>query len=325
MTPTKPTSAASEALRDAHETVKRSKQVISKVFLDARLGKSVNLSAVENVVDDIYQTVGRHEFALAGLLRCRDDKSEVYRHALAVSALMVGLAKRMKLPPAQVRAAGFVGLMCDIGVGQIPSSLDAFGGDYRALRSDQLDQHVYFGHDLLADIDELSPDALSACLQHHERLDGSGYPYGLRDGQISQLARMIAICDEFDYLVSGGFQKPPIEPVDAVEQLRSRSEKFDHSIMTIFAETIGVYPIGTFVELASGRVAMVVGISLYDAATPTVRAFYCKKSGSRIRNQTIDLSCSYGADSISGVAQLDGYDLPPVDYLRARLLTAAYK
>lgn len=318
-------SAAVKDFGAAEQAIRNSERIVSKVFLKARLGQAVDLGEVEPVIEEIHGSISRNQFAFAGLLRCKEHKSGVYRHALSVSALMIALARTMRLPPQAVREAGLAGLMCDVGVGQMPESLETVGGDYRALALYLLPQHIFFGHDMMASSPDASEAVLRACLDHHERLDGSGYPQGLRGDQIGRLARMIALCDEFDYLVSGGFHSPPLDPAEAIAQITRRTEEFDGSLINAFVESVGVYPIGTFLALESGRLAMVVGVSPFAANLPTVRAFYSLDRKAEIRPVTIDLSCSYGDDRIVAIADMDGLELPDPAYLRARLLTAAYR
>ena len=216
-------------------------------------------------------------------------------------------------------------MMCDFGVGQMPEPLDVYGGDYRGLPLYLLPQHIYFGHDLLSGSSSTPSEVLNAILDHHERLDGTGYPRGLKGDEIGQLARMTAICDEFDYLVAGGFHRPAIDPADAITQLQRRDGELDQLLIVRFIESVGVYPIGTCLELESGRVGMVVGISPFDTSLPTVRIFYSLHLKAMIRQATIDLSSCYGEDRIVGVADLAGHDVPDPFSLRAQLLKAAYR
>ena len=309
----------------AKKLVTKAERVVSQVFLKARLGETVRLADVEPVVDEIFGSISQNQFVLAGLLRCRQSKAEVYRHALSVCALMVAFARTLKMNPAEVRHAGLAGMMCDVGVGQMPESLEPVGGDYRALFLHLLPQHIYFGHDLMSASPGTPPEVLEAILDHHERLDGSGYPRGLKGEQIGKLARMVAICDEFDYLVTGGFRSPAIDPTEAVAQLQSRADELDQNLVASFVESVGVYPIGTFLRFESGRVGMVVGVSPFDATNPTVRMFYSLPLRTMIRQSTIDLSSCYGQEKIAGVANLDGLEIPDPAFLRNRLLTAAYR
>ncbi|MBA4355311.1 MAG: metal-dependent phosphohydrolase [Novosphingobium sp.] len=298
-------------------------RVVSKTFIEARLGKTVQMHDVEPVLDAIYASVQRNLYAFNGLLRCQNGNEYIYRHSLAVSALMIALARHMRFAPADIRDAGMAGLLMDIGVGQLPVDLSGVGGDYALLRPDLKEQHVLLGYTFLKAAGDIPETVLRVILHHHERLDGSGYPQGLSGLAIEQLSRMAAICDAYDVLVSSAEAGDRLDPAEAIRSLRAQPEKFDATILERLVETIGVYPIGGFVRLRSNRLAMVVDEDLSDPSLPTVRTFWSTALGKRLKGETIVLAHCYGEDAIEGVADLRGLDLPDLDSLRETLMNAA--
>lgn len=297
-------------------------RVIGKAFIEVRLGKTIRAHDVEPVLDAVYASVQRNLYAFNGLLRCQNDNEPVYRHSLAVSALMIALAKHMKFSALDIRDAGMAGLLMDIGVGQLPADLASVGGDYMALRPDLREQHVVLGYSFLKAAGDIPEPVLRVILHHHERLDGSGYPQGLSGAAIETLSRMAAICDTYDNLISGAEQ---LDPADAIRSLRDQADKFDATLLERFVETVGVYPIGSFVRLRSQRLAMVVDEDPADTALPTVRTFWSLPLAKRLKGETIALAHCYGEDAIEGVADLSGLDLPEPAALREKLLAAACK
>jgi HD-GYP domain-containing protein (c-di-GMP phosphodiesterase class II) len=300
-------------------------RIVSRTFIEMRLGKVIRAHDVEPVLDAVYASVQRNLYAFNGLLRCQNGNEPVYRHSLAVSALMIALAKHMHFSPVDVRDAGMAGLLMDVGVGQLPVDLAGVGGDYTLLRQDLREQHVVLGYTFLKAAGDIPEPVLRVILHHHERLDGSGYPQGLSGLAIEPLSRMAAICDTYDTLVSGGEPNSRLDPADAIRRLREQPEKFDAAILARFVETVGVYPIGSFVRLRSDRLAMVVDEDPADTALPTVRTFWSLPLGKRLKGETIALACCYGEDAIEGVADLTGLDLPELPKLREGLLAAACK
>lgn len=298
-------------------------RVVSKTFIEARLGKTVQIHDVEPVLDAIYASVQRNLYAFNGLLRCQNGNEFIYRHSLAVSALMIALARHMKFAPIDIRDAGMAGLLMDIGVGQLPVDLSGVGGDYAQLRPDLKAQHVLLGYTFLKAAGDIPEPVLRVILHHHEHLDGSGYPQGLSGLAIEKLSRMAAICDAYDTLASSFDAGDRLDPAEAIRTLRGQPDKFDASILEKLVETIGVYPIGAFVRLRSNRLAMVVDEDPSDPALPTVRTFWSTDLGKRLKGETIVLAHCYGDDAIEGVADLRGLDLPDVDKLRESLMTAA--
>lgn len=300
-------------------------RVVSKAFIQVRLGKAIRTHDVEPVLDAVYASVQRNLYAFNGLLRCQTDNEPVYRHSLAVSALMIALAKHMRMSAADIRDAGMAGLLMDVGVGQLPVDLASVGGDYTLLRPDLREQHVVLGYTFLKAAGDIPPQALRVILHHHERLDGSGYPQGIGGAEIDTLSRMAAICDVYDSRISGGEADGRLDPAEAIRELRLQPEKFDPDILERFVETVGVYPIGSFVRLRSGRLAMVVDEEPSDTALPTVRTFWSLPLGKRLKGETIALAHCYGDDAIEGIADLSGLDLPDIAKLRESLFATACK
>lgn len=303
----------------ARRTLDRAQKAVSDVFYQARFGGGLKVSAVSPVVDDIFLSVQANPYAFSGLLRCKRDGEDTFRHALAVCALMIGLARQLRLSPQEVREAGMAGLLMDIGVGQLPVDLATVGGDFRVLPQEHLDSHVLLGRDILIAAGGLPEGVISTCLRHHERIDGSGYPQKLQGIEIDLFSRMAAICDIFDSLVTGGHRKVALDPADAL-QILDGTVGLDGEVLRAFKESVGVYPIGSFVQLTSGRIAMVVAQDCDALTQPTVMAFYSLPLAKRVKTQVIALSKCYGEDAIEGIANLSGVELPSPDELREALM-----
>jgi len=310
---------------NARQVARNSRKMISKVFLEARLGKSFDAREVEPVVEDIFASIQRNPHAFNGLMRCRNENEFAYRHALAVSALMVSLARQMKLAPQQIRAAGLVGLLMNVGAGLLPVDLSRVNGDFRRIDPAILRQHVQLGHDFLEAAGDIPADVLSACLQHHERIDGTGFPAALKGEEIGLLARMAAICDAYDELVADGIDERGSDPASALRQMGEESGRFDAEMLQRFIDAMGVYPVGSFVQLRSDRLAMVIDEDPADYSRPKVRTFYSLRLDKRIKSETIALAHCFGEDEIVGVADLAGVELAELRKLRESLFQAACK
>lgn len=300
-------------------------KAVSRLFLEARLGKRIAASDIVPVVDEVYASVQRNIYAFNGLLRCQSDQAHLYRHALAVCALMVALARRLRLPPDLTREAGMVGLLMDTALAQL--SAESGVADYRDLPDDVARGHVLMAMTLLRAAGDVPPGVLSACMHHHERMDGSGYPRGLAGDAIDLLARMVAVCDDYDQLVLGSSEVSPLDPVEALGVIGSRSGVYDPVMVGALADALGVYPIGSLVTLRSGRLAMVVDQDTGDSALPVVRIFGMAGAKGLIRQRpvTLPLGQCFGEDAIVGVADPVALRLPPIDALRADLMIGAIR
>ncbi len=320
----RPTSTGQE-LNTAHAIAERAKESLHKTFVAARLGKALNVRKVEPVISDILASVRRNPQAFGGLMRCKLKNELMYRHALADSALMISLARRMKLSEKETYDAGLAGLLLDIGTNYLPQGLDLANDDFRNADAKVWNQHVMLGYRALQNDDDLPQVVLDACLQHHERMDGSGYPKGLGKDEIGKISRMAAICDTFDYLLTGTTASEALDPAAAVQRLRKMEGAFDEDILRTFIESVGLYPIGSFVRLGSDKLAMVIDEDWKDSAKPVVQAFYCYAAEERVVPHKIELARCEDRDEIIGIADLTGLGLPEDAQLRELIFFGAHK
>lgn len=309
----------------AQTVAKRGEKVVSRVFLNARLGKAVNCNEVEPVIADIFCSVQRNPHAFNGLMRCKRDNQFTFQHTLAVSALMISLAKAMKLTPTQIRNAGMAGLLLDVGFGHLPHDLQEAGGDYREFGDELLRRHTEIGYDYLQLGGDIPEEVALVALQHHERMDGSGYPAGLKGEQISLLSRMAAICDVYDMLVTDGSRRRGLDPAAAIVEMREMAGQFDPWILDVFIEAIGAYPIGSVVKLASNRLALVIDQDRTDHRLPRVRTFYSLATSRMIKPEDLALAQCFGEDRIVGQVDPEALGIEDFAKLRLKIFTAACK
>lgn len=321
---TEPTSTAAE-VNTAQVVAQRVQKAVALAFIDVRLGKFVSLRKVEPLVQEIYASVRRNSQAFGGLMRCKLNNGFVYRHALSVSALMVSLARQMKLSTEEVHEAGLAGLFLDIGTNRLPRDAAAANGDFSHAAPDVWQQHVPLGEKVLRDAGTFSEPVIQACLQHHERMDGSGFPNGVKGRDLSLIARMAAICDAFDYLLVDGKSSTALDPSQAIIKLREMEGAFDPDVLRAFIESVGNYPVGSFVRLRSDRLAMVVDEDPKKIDRPVVCPFFSLVTNERITPKPIALASGSEQDEIVEIADLSGLALPEPGQLRELIYMQTYK
>ncbi len=319
-----PTAMAQE-LQAAETIAAKAQETLHKTFIAARLGRAVNVKAVEPVVSDILASVRRNPHAFSSLMRCKLKNEQMFRHALSVSALMVSLGRKMKLPAQDIHDCGLAGLLLDIGVNYLPQALEPPGGDFRNAEPEVWQQHVMLGYRALANDWDLPQIVLDAVLQHHERMDGSGFPKGLEDRDISTAARMAAICDTFEFLLSRTGPAAALDPATAVQHMAAMKGAFDEEILRHFIESVGLYPVGSFVRLRSDVIAMVIDADHKDHTRPVVQAFYSLTGGKQIKPYRVELARLGQQDRILDIADLSGLGLPEPAYLREMIFLSTYK
>ena len=269
----------------------QSKQAVSSMFHEARMGNALNASDALPVVEEITTSVMRNPGALISLARLKDKDNYTYMHSVAVCGLMVALSRQLGLDEEQTRQAGLAGLMHDIGKTMIPLELINKPGKLTELEFQVMKNHPIDGHIILMESHGISDIVLHVCLRHHEKVDGSGYPEKLSNEQIDMYAKMAAVCDVYDAITSIRAYKNGWEPAQSIRKMAEWSHgHFDWRIFEALVRSIGIYPIGSLVRLASGRLGVVVGQTEQSLLTPVVKVFFSIKSNARIPSEILDLS-----------------------------------
>ena len=258
----------SAELRRANATIARSRTAVMSMFADARLGKAVKAKKLMPLVDSITRSVDRDPAILLNVARLKRKDEYTYLHSVAVCALMISLARTLRLPEDQVQQLGLAGLLHDVGKMGVDEAILAKPGKLDDAEFAAIRNHPEIGHRLLADAADVPDVARDVCLHHHERMDGTGYPHRLPGEMISMAARMGAICDVYDAVTSQRPYNRPWSPSRALALMPGWTGHFDQLLLASFTQSLGILPQGTRVVLADGSHAEVVGESASDVTLP---------------------------------------------------------
>jgi len=305
-----------DELKQAAAICQRGRQAVTAMFNEARMGRTLDPSSCLPLVEEIAGSVMRNPGALLSLarLKTRDDYS--YMHSVAVCALMVALARQIGLEEAACREAGMAGMMHDIGKALMPLAVLNKPGSLSEAEFAVMRTHPQEGHDLFKDGQAVSAATLDVVLHHHERMDGTGYPHRLPGDQISQLARMGAICDVYDAITSNRPYKSGWDPAQSIARMASWKGHFDPVLFAAFVQSLGIYPTGSLVKLASGKLAVVVEQNAGNLVSPVVMVFFSTKSQMHITPTRLDLSRGT-QDRITGREEGGNERFPHLDELWA--------
>lgn len=290
-----------EELKRAALICAKAKHAVVSMFQEVRMGKAVSAEAAGELVEEISTSVLRNPGALISLARLKTADDYTYMHSVAVCALMVSLARQLELPDAEVRESGMAGLMHDLGKALMPVKVLNKPGKLTDDEFRIIKNHPVEGHRLLVEGGSASEIVLDVCLHHHEKVDGSGYPHRLRDEQITLFAKMGAVCDVYDAITSNRPYKKGWDPAESIRKMTEwRNGHFDEKVFQAFVKSIGIYPVGSLVKLASGRLAVVLEQSEKSLLAPRVKAFFSTKSQTYVVPEIIDLSHPSATEKIVG-------------------------
>ncbi|MEM6050276.1 HD-GYP domain-containing protein [Erwinia sp. P7711] len=288
-----------EEIGQAQAICLNAKGQVMGMFSDARLGRTIDTGSTLPLVDEIGGSISRHPAALLSVVRLKTHDDYTYLHSVAVCALMVSLARQLELNEEQVRRAGMAGLLHDVGKAGIPLEILNKPGKLTDTEFALMKQHPVIGEALLRKSGG-GEDLLDVALHHHEKVNGCGYPHGLKGNEISLLARMAAVCDVYDAVTSNRPYKSGWNPASAMHQMASWEGHFDRKVFYAFVKAVGIYPVGSVVRLASGRIAVVAEPGDASLLQPKVCAFYSLVTNQTISPEKVDLSDRFCWDSITG-------------------------
>jgi putative nucleotidyltransferase with HDIG domain len=314
-TPSQRVSIAREAAR-AVMICAKSKQAVTSMFNEARMGKALDAEDALPIVEEISSSVLRNPGALIGLARLKNKDDYTYMHSVAVCALMVSLARQLELGDEQIRQAGMAGLLHDVGKMMIPLEILNKPGKLTDAEFDLVKSHPAEGHKMLLEGSGINEIALDVCLHHHEKVDGSGYPDRLSNQQISLYAKMGAVCDVYDAITSNRPYKNGWEPAESIRKMAEWSTgHYDPVVFQAFVKSIGIYPVGSLVKLESERLAVIVEQTTQSLLTPVVKVFFSIKSNGRIVPEMLDLSKPACKDKIVSHEDPVKWNIPDIQQL----------
>lgn len=230
------------------------------------------LEEIITIADDIIYDIMQEPDVIYNLSSIRSKSEGTYSHSLNVCALSVILAFKLKLPKKKIREIAIGCLLHDIGFTYITI-------DYSNLilkectekEQKELKKHVIYGYSAVEKMKWLSSTSKDIILSHHERMDGSGYPFRLKGDKIRIGSRIAAVCDEFDSLVYGNMV-PRMKVHDAIDFIVSQAEsKFDLEVVKAFVASVAAYPIGALVITNENEIGIVLRQNTKCPTRPVIR------------------------------------------------------
>ncbi len=255
----------------AREVVARSTDLLEKLISDIRIGQSFEVERVEEIVEGMVESIVRNPDALMWVARLREQDISTYGHGLQVSVYLTAFGRHLGFPKAHLEILAQVGLLLDVGKIRLPKELLEKQGRLTPEEFDEVKAHVQHGLDILAQTPNFDPEVIEGIAQHHERMNGSGYPNGLVGDEIGVIGRMAGIVDCFAALTN---HRPYASAVSSYEALRSITgwggDFFHEALVQQFVSSVGVFPVGSLIELSTGEVAVVVAHNKLRRLKPRV-------------------------------------------------------
>lgn len=285
--------SSAEEFEHAIQLCERANTLMHELMNKVRHGERIDLFLCLPIIEDIVASVTRYPSALLPLTQLKTRDEYHFQHSISAAALAVSFGQVLNLSHSEITELCIGGFLHDLGNAKIPGKI--------LNKPDKLDnaeftlvkKHVEYSAEILLTIEGISEITFNAASQHHEHFDGSGYPRGLKADEISIYGQMMSIIDSYDAICSLRAYSKPIPPTAALRRLFELSgTQFNSRLVEAFIKGVGIYPVGSLVHLASGKLGIVREVVSNRLLQPIVLVIYSCKQMSEIDPVVVDLSTS---------------------------------
>jgi HD-GYP domain-containing protein (c-di-GMP phosphodiesterase class II) len=255
-----------EELQQAKNIYTQALHAAQRIMEDFKNTGEADIEAGSSAVESIVDSVSRNANALLAISKLRAKDDYTFSHCINVATEAVIFAKHIGYEGTALKTIGLAGFFHDLGKMEIPLHIL---NSPRRLTADEfaiMREHPTIGYTQLKKIPDLSDLVIRGALEHHERVNGKGYPDGKKEDEIGPAGKILAIVDVYDALSSRRVYKDPMAPHSALGLLYGmRGEDFVPELVERFIQCIGIYPPGSLVQLNNDCLAVV---SQVDPAVP---------------------------------------------------------
>ncbi len=242
----------------AQQTYREARRITRTLLDDLRLGGVINSEQAKTTVKDCVHSVLRNADALLWMSKIRSQDEYTAEHCLNVCILAIAFGRHLGMSEADLEKLGLCGLLHDVGKMKIDPAVLNKPSALTDKEFNIMKAHSTHGRNLLMSSPGIPNSTIDVAYSHHEKMDGTGYPRGLKSSGISELSKMVAIVDAYDAMTADRCYSPSIPSTEALKIIfKDRGTHFDDRLALEFIKSVGLYPPGTLVELVNGLVAIV--------------------------------------------------------------------
>jgi len=248
-----------DELKDVRQTHKTMSGAIKDVMKSLQFSRKLDLTATKEALKPMVDSIIRNPDALLWLNRLRQLDDYNYSHSLGCSIWAMALGRQLGMNKGDIESLGLGGLLFDVGKTKLPAKILEKNELLTEKEIEVIKSHVSHSMDIVTAEKGINIKVQNMIESHHERVDGSGYPIGIKGNQIPLFGKIAAIVDCYDAITSDRCYAKPLSSQEAVKKLYEwRDKDFQAELVEEFIQAIGMFPAGSLVELSNGEVAVVV-------------------------------------------------------------------
>ncbi|MGN0402476.1 MAG: HD-GYP domain-containing protein [Acetatifactor sp.] len=216
------------------------------------------IDAANSISGELMKAITQNDAIAVDISALKVSDEYTFKHSVDVASIAMIMAKQSHMSEKDVYQIGVAGLLHDLGKSEIPNEILNKPGRLTDEEFAIMKKHPVFGYNILKDKPELTPEILLGVLQHHEKINGKGYPMGVTEEKLTPYARLLAVADIYDALVTERPYKKGFTPRDSVEMIMAMTGELDIKFIKVFMESVILYPVDSVVALSNGENAKVV-------------------------------------------------------------------
>ena len=291
----------------------QAKSIQGRLMKRVAKGKIADLGEIDEITQEIVKNAFECDDALGISTMLKENDEYFLEHSINCAILMVMFGRALEIDKTTLQHLGAGALVMDIGMVKLPLLLTQKANSLSVQEIQRMQSHVDIALRLLEPINGVDEISLTVIKEHHERLDGAGYPDGLRGEQISQYGRMAAIVDTYDSLTTTRPYRDAFRPAEALKKMQNEDLGLDKNLVSKFIGCIGANPIGSLVKLASDKLATVMRLNRHQPLSPVVMVFYNLTTN---LDEVSQLDLSKVDDEIIGSVSPDDFGIKLSGFLR---------
>ncbi|MCW8899232.1 MAG: HD-GYP domain-containing protein [Gammaproteobacteria bacterium] len=286
-------SSFTEDLISARKARDKTRSYIDNMLNEARMGKVVDTQKAKKLVAELASNIATSIDASMWLTQLKNRDEYTAIHSLNVCVLSLTFGRALNLPKDKLNELGLGALLHDIGKMRVPLKVLNKPGKLTNDEFEIMKSHPGMGYELIRNDKNLSDEVLTIVRNHHERLNGQGYPDKLNAKSISYFTKIVSITDVYDAITSDRVYHDGMTPHEAMQRLYEwMPDNFDEELMQKFIRTLGIYPIGSIVELKTGHIGLVVKLNETHRMKPVVMLLMNRDKEFYPRRKLVNLASS---------------------------------
>ena len=307
-----------QEMQVARELIARTRELVFRLMEDARLGHSLDVAGAKKLVADTIDSILRNPDALACLIQMKKRDEYTALHSLRVSVLALTFGRHLDFSREHLELLGLGALMHDVGKMKVPTEILNKPGRLTPEEYEIVKLHVPYGVEILEAMPQIPRASIAVARSHHERYAGHGYIGGLRGDNIGLFGSIGAIVDCYDALTSDRIYHTGMPAYDALSLMYAgRRQDFHPELVEQFIQCMGIFPIGSVVELSTGSIGVVVSVNRKRRLRPRVALVLTPDQQPIQPARIIDLTDATpgGEIEIRHVLPQGSFGINPIDYL----------